>query len=304
MFLATYAFGAAAIGGFTSIPITFLGGLLVGVAQDVSAIVVSDQKWTTLDGLPEALPFLVLFVVLLVMPKHRLAPRSDAEARPPLSWTGPIELRVGVGVIVLAVLRWSRMLIETKLSFFTFGLCQAMLMLSLGLLVKTSGQVSLCHATFAAIGAAAFSQFTVGLGIPWLLALILAGLVAVPVGAIVALPAIRLHGVYLALATFGFGILVPRLFFPQNWMFFTFAGGAKGAGAVRDHERRQPLLRRAGRAGGLSRCDRVMSASRLGRVLRGHVRQPDRGVDARALDQRHQDDRVLHLGVHRRRSPG
>ena len=42
------------------------------------------------------------------------------------------------------------------------------------------------------------------------MALLLAGLVAVPVGAVVAVPAIRLSGVYLALATFGFGILVQR----------------------------------------------------------------------------------------------
>src|SRR5690606_26903185 len=115
----------------------------------------------------------------------------------------------------------------TKLSFFTFGLCQAILMLSLGLLIKTSGQVSLCHSIFAAIGAVSFSQFTTGLDIPWLPALLLAGLVCVPVGAVIALPAIRLHGIYLALATFGFGILVQRLFFPQSWMFFTFAGSRR-----------------------------------------------------------------------------
>jgi len=43
-------------------------------------------------------------------------------------------------------------------------------------------------------------------------ALILAGLVAVPVGAIVAIPAIRLSGVFLALATYGFGILLEQMF--------------------------------------------------------------------------------------------
>ena len=226
-FLATYAFGAAALGGFASIPITFAGGMLVGVLQDVVGHVVSTNKWTTLDGLSDALPFLILFVVLLVIPKHRLAPRSEAEARPPLQWTGPIEFRVGSAFVVMAALLCVPLFAGTKQSFFTFGLCQALLILSLGLLVKTSGQVSLCHATFAAIGAVTFSRFTVEGHVPWLVALLLAGLVVVPVGALVALPAIRLHGVYLALATFGFGILVTRLVFPQNWMFFTFAGGRK-----------------------------------------------------------------------------
>jgi ABC-type branched-subunit amino acid transport system permease subunit len=52
-----------------------------------------------------------------------------------------------------------------------------------------------------------------------LLALLLAGLVTVPVGAIVAIPAIRLSGVYLAVATFGFGILVQRIFFQTSVLF-------------------------------------------------------------------------------------
>ena len=268
-FLATYAFGAAAIGGFASIPITFIGGLLVGVAQDVVGYVVSDRKWTTLDGLPDALPFVILFVVLLVLPRAKLASRSSAETRPRLQWKGPVELRIAVGVVVLGVLALVPTLAGTKLSFFTFGLCQAILILSLGLLVKTSGQVSLCQATFAGISAVAFSQFTVGLGIAWLPALLLAGLVAVPVGALVALPAIRLHGIYLALATFGFGILMQRLFFPQTWMFFTFSGSRKVPspfGTTSPTARYFVVLAALVLIAGLTL---LISQSRLGRVLRG-----------------------------------
>jgi hypothetical protein len=47
-----------------------------------------------------------------------------------------------------------------------------------------------------------------GLGVPWLLALVLAGLIAVPIGALIAIPAIRLSGIFLALATLGCGILI------------------------------------------------------------------------------------------------
>ena len=268
-FLATYAFGAAAIGGFASIPITFIGGLLIGVAQDVVGYVVSDQKWTTLDGLPDALPFVILFAVLLVLPKRKLAPKSAAEARPPLQWKGPPELRIGVGIIVLGALALVPLVVDTKLSYFTFGLCQAILILSLGLLVKTSGQVSLCQATFAGISAVAFSQFTVGLGIPWLPALVLAAFVSVPVGALVALPAIRLHGVYLALATFGFGILMQRLFFPQTWMFFTFSGSRRVPspfGTTSPTARYYVVLAALVATAGIIV---LISQSRLGRVLRG-----------------------------------
>ncbi len=274
IFLATYAFGAAAIGGFTSIPITFAGGLLVGIAQDIVGFQVNKQHWTTLSGLSDALPFLLLFIVLLLIPKHKLAPRSDAEARPPLQWSGPPALRAGVGVIVLAVLVLVPSVVGTKLSFYTFGLCSAILMLSLGLLIKTSGQVSLCHATFAGIGALAFSRFTIEAGIPWVVALVLAGLVAVPVGAIVALPAIRLHGVYLALATFGFGILVTRLFFPQDWMFFTFAGGRKVPspfGSTSQTTRYYVILAVLVVT---SLVIVVISQSRLGRMLRGMSGSP------------------------------
>ena len=56
------------------------------------------------------------------------------------------------------------------------------LFLSLGLLVRESGQVSLCQYAFAAVGAAAFCHLVTDHGVPWLLALLLAGLVAVPVG--------------------------------------------------------------------------------------------------------------------------
>jgi ABC-type branched-subunit amino acid transport system permease subunit len=54
---------------------------------------------------------------------------------------------------------------------------------------------------------------------PFGISVLLAGLAAVPVGAVIAVPAIRLSGVYLAIATFGFGILVQNLAFPSFLLF-------------------------------------------------------------------------------------
>jgi ABC-type branched-subunit amino acid transport system permease subunit len=51
------------------------------------------------------------------------------------------------------------------------------------------------------------------------LAVLVGGLVALPVGAMVAIPAIRLSGIYLAIGTFGFGLLVQRLAFPTGLLF-------------------------------------------------------------------------------------
>jgi ABC-type branched-subunit amino acid transport system permease subunit len=71
---------------------------------------------------------------------------------------------------------------------------------------------------FAAVGATSFAHLAQA-GVPWALALLAAGAVTVPVGAFVAIPAIRLAGLFLALATFGFGILVERFVFPMGVMF-------------------------------------------------------------------------------------
>jgi ABC-type branched-subunit amino acid transport system permease subunit len=99
----------------------------------------------------------------------------------------------------------------------------ALIFLSLGMLVTTSRQISLSHAAFAALGATTFSHLTGGPGIPWLPALVLAGLAVVPLGAVVAIPAIRLSGIYLALATFGLGLLLEQAVYPTAMMF-----GARG----------------------------------------------------------------------------
>src|SRR5204862_7930446 len=61
---------------------------------------------------------------------------------------------------------------------------------SLGLLVGMSRQVSLCHVVFVALGATTLARLLDG-GVPYLVALLLAALVMVPVGAVVAMPAIR-----------------------------------------------------------------------------------------------------------------
>jgi ABC-type branched-subunit amino acid transport system permease subunit len=88
------------------------------------------------------------------------------------------------------------------------------------LLVWGSGQISLCHASFLAVGATTIYHLT-SLGVPWFPALLLSGLCTVPVGALVAIPAIRLSGIYLALATLGFGILMQDVVYQTFLMFGT-----------------------------------------------------------------------------------
>ena len=222
-YLVVQAFGAAAIGMFRNIPLTFFGGLVLGIAASVSTKYVVNLSW--LQGLPESLPFIVLLVVMLVTPRRKLAPQSTELQRAPLPWQAPPAGRLLLGVVVLALLVTVPLYAGNQMTFFIVGLSQAILILSLGLLVRTAGMVSLCQAAFAAIGAVAFAQFSANFHMPWLLAFFLGSLVVVPVAALLALPAIRLSGVFLALATFGFGIMVEQMFYPMNFMFTVVGGG-------------------------------------------------------------------------------
>jgi len=92
---------------------------------------------------------------------------------------------------------------------------------SFHLLVEVAGQVSLCQVTFVAVGAASFCHFTTGAGLPWAVGVAMAALVAVPIGALVAIPSVRLSGVFLALATLGFGTVVEQMAYTQPIMFGT-----------------------------------------------------------------------------------
>jgi ABC-type branched-subunit amino acid transport system ATPase component/branched-subunit amino acid ABC-type transport system permease component len=222
-FLVVQAFGAAAVGFFSSIPLTFLGGVVIGVLAALSQKVAVGNE--ALAGLPDSIPFIVLFIVLLVTPRRRLVTSTVPEQRSAPQYRAPGSVRLVTAVVVLIALLFVPQIFSGTLPYFTIGLSQVIVVLSLGLLVRTSGQVSLCQATFGAIGAVAFSQLAVDHGVPWLLAVLLAGLIVVPVGVIVAVPAIRLSGVFLALGTFGFGILVQQLLYARNFMFTSLESG-------------------------------------------------------------------------------
>ncbi|MDQ1726776.1 MAG: hypothetical protein QOK14_821 [Frankiaceae bacterium] len=272
-YLVVQAFGAAAIGRFSSIPLTFLGGLLIGVGSAISTKYVVDVPW--LAGLPSSLPFIVLFVALLVIPRRKLVSGATrAVTRPPTPYRAPPRVRLGAGAVAVVALALVPQLVGGRLPYFTESLVTAVMLLSLGLLVRTSGQVSLCHATFAAVGAVTFSQLHVDHGVPWVVALLGAGIVTMAIGALVAIPAIRLSGLFLALATLGFGILVERLLYSQSWMFTTFSSGRAMPLPGFVHDQKQffyVVLAVVVVAAGLVVA---VQRSRLGRVLQGMSGSP------------------------------
>ena len=95
--------------------------------------------------------------------------------------------------------------------------------IGLNLLTGYSGQISLGHSAFFAVGAYASALLVSRIDLPFWIALPVASALAALIGAIVALPALRLKNLYLAIATLGAGIVVQRLIF--EWRSVT-GGGA------------------------------------------------------------------------------
>lgn len=268
--LVLQAFGAAAVGLFRSLPLTLLGGLGIGVAQALVGKEVAD--YDSLTGLPTAVPFLVLVVVLVTVRTTRLgAAGADHRLAPPRDLI-PRTAKLPLVAIAFAGAVLVPDLVGARLPLYSTAAAFVVLFASLNLLVRTSGQISLCHAAFAALGATTFHHLQ-DAGVPWLLALFGVGLVAVPAGALVALPAIRLSGLYLALATLGFGVLVQQLLFTTDFMFGQLNNKpvARPAGFESDRSFYYVLL--AAAVGALI-TTAAINRSRLGRLLRAMSDSP------------------------------
>ena len=83
--------------------------------------------------------------------------------------------------------------------------------LGLNLLVGFTGQISLGHAGFFAIGAYGTIILMIKAGFPFLLALLMAAFGAALFGFLIGLPSLRLKGPYLTIATLGFGLTITRI---------------------------------------------------------------------------------------------
>jgi branched-chain amino acid transport system permease protein len=106
-----------------------------------------------------------------------------------------------------------------------FGLCGVSLMV----LVGYTGLVSLGHAAFLGIGAYAHVYFSQDFGLPWIVSVVLAAVVTAAVGVLVGLPVLRLGGLYLAIATLAFALIIQEVF--SRWDSVT--GGIKGKAVER-----------------------------------------------------------------------
>lgn len=100
-------------------------------------------------------------------------------------------------------------------------------LLSLVLLTGYVGQVSLCQATFAGVAAYAAGMMVSSFHAGYVAAIAVGVLAAFGLGVVVGLPALRLHGITLAIVTLGIALVFDRYVF-QDHIFEWFTGGSGG----------------------------------------------------------------------------
>lgn len=105
----------------------------------------------------------------------------------------------------------------------TLIIINIILAVSLHLVIGITGQFSIGHAGFLAVGAYVSAIVTMKLGLPFILAIVIGGIVAALAGLIVGIPTLRLRGDYLAIATLGFGEIIRIVF-----LNIEYVGGASG----------------------------------------------------------------------------
>lgn len=230
------AYGAAAVGLFENLPLTVAGAFGIGILVNYFPAQAQKTHSLFLQSLPRNIPFLVLLLVFLFVPARMLTERGVRNARrfkPPTSFSPPVTAG-GLGALAVLLIAIPQIVHGSDVTVYSAFLAYGIIFLSLGMLLYMSGIISLAHMGFAAIGAAASGKLMTlgffgwlpligGKTVSWPIAILLGGLVAVPFGAIVAIPAIRLAGIYVAVATFGFGILLQQAFYLAPVMFSSSA---------------------------------------------------------------------------------
>jgi branched-chain amino acid transport system permease protein len=230
-FFVVNAYGAAVLGRLRSLPLTFAGAIALGLVQSwgsafwfpksPSGFALADGEHWRRIGL--SLPGIFLFVALLFLPQARLTVSRRIRRRPiavPALRSSLLRALVFVGAVALVADR----LPAANLADATRALVFAVILLSLVVLTGYSGQVSLAQYVFVAIGAWAMGSV---LGGASPLGIVAAALAPVALAVVVALPALRLQGLFLALVTFGFASVSRDLIIGDP---FFFGGGAVEVG--------------------------------------------------------------------------
>ena len=210
------AFAAAAIGRLKSLPKAFLGALILGLTEAYATGYLAGGReiWGfQLDNIRFAISPLLLFAVMVIQPQERLRTGGVQRVREYFPVPTMRSAYIGAVVFVVAALGISQLVIaDTELIPVIPALYFALIALSLVPLTGWAGSVSLGQLSFAGLGGVMMAVVGVHATTAGLL---VAVAVCGAVGALVALPALRLNGIYLALATAAFAMVMSRVVFNQ-----------------------------------------------------------------------------------------
>ena len=229
------AYAAAMVGKLKNLPRTFLGALVLGLLTSYAQwgvtfipASVDESLGGLVQGTRIALPTIFLLAVMLLLPQDKLrVGRVAGTTLPALPSWG--RTAAWAGAFLVGIFALTGALSEADNSRFGQALCFSLIMLSLVLLVGYGGDVSLCQMSFVGVGGLVVggkllpfldAQLSV-----WsiLLAFITTGLL----GAMVAVPALRLRGLYLGLATLAVASALDSMLFQTKFGF-----GAGGGSLV------------------------------------------------------------------------
>jgi ABC-type branched-subunit amino acid transport system permease subunit len=223
------AIAAAAFGRLSSIPLTVVGGLGLGIAQQLLRGYLP-QTSILAKNLQPALPFLALFVLLLALPALRrgrdvtdplagVAPPppalAAAERHPAFTWGTRVLAVTVIGLVTAGVFTTFS---SFWVSLLTEGVIYGVIFCSITVITGMAGQLSLCQATFAGIGGFATAQLVQAFDLPVLTAILAGAALAALVGALLAIPALRLGGIFLSLATLAFALMFDNVVVPLGWV--------------------------------------------------------------------------------------
>jgi ABC-type branched-subunit amino acid transport system ATPase component/branched-subunit amino acid ABC-type transport system permease component len=212
------AMAAALVGGFASFPLAFAGALLIGIGESLTTRYVSNPGWS------DSAAFLLIIIVVLIRGRG-LPLRSFVLDR--LAAVGSGRVRVIpllVSYVVLMVLlgfvlpvQW---ILPTAVTLVAMLFCLSVLVVA-----GYGGQLSLAQYVIGGLAALVTAQLAGGTAHwPFILAAPAGVAVAVAVGGLMGIPALRTRGITLAIVTLGLGVVLFSLVLNNS----SYNGGVAG----------------------------------------------------------------------------
>jgi ABC-type branched-subunit amino acid transport system ATPase component/branched-subunit amino acid ABC-type transport system permease component len=207
---------AAVVGNMTNFPVTLLAGLVIGITESEMTQYISTPGWS------EALPFFVVIGVLIIRGSS-LPRRGEAAARLPAVGNGRIK-PLSIAVAAVGVCAWIFAAPTSWVDATTVTVAIAIVLMSVVVVTGYAGQLSLCQLSLAGLGALFAGRLVGAWHMSFSLALLVALLLAIPVGVVVGLPSLRSRGSNLAIATLCLAVGLEALIFDSA----NLTGGAEG----------------------------------------------------------------------------